>query len=93
MDENQMELEELIKKNDDILDNLRDNEIIENEHKRKPDDYFNTSDEYFHTYRLNHANDYKEYSDVFNKDYYYNNYINNNNKSNYEDFDVTIENI
>ena len=92
MDENQMELEELIKKSGDILDNLRDNEIIENEHKRKPDDYFNTSDEYFHTYRLNHANDYKEYSDVFNKDYY-NNYINNNNKSNYEDFDVTIENI
>ena len=63
MDENQMELEDLIKKSNDILENLKDNEKIENDYKRKPEDYFNTSDYFYYTYRLNHANDYKEYED------------------------------
>ena len=66
MDENQMELEDLIKKSNDILENLRDNEKIENEYKRKPEDYFNTSDNFYYTYRLNHANDYKDYEDNYN---------------------------
>ena len=93
MDENQMELEELIKKSNDILENLRDNENIEKEHKRKPEDYFNTSDYYFHTYRLNHANDYKEYGDDFNKDYYLNKYMKYNKKNNNDDYEVKIEKI
>ena len=74
MDENQLELDELIKKSNDILENLKDNEIIEKEYKKRPEDYFNTSDYFFHTYRLNHQNDYKEYMDEYNN----NNNLNNN---------------
>ena len=88
MDENQMELDELIKKSNDILQNLKDNEIIERNHKRKPDDYFNTSDIFFHTYRLNHANDYKEYDENYDKYYHLNKY--NNDK---DDYEVKIEKI
>ena len=88
MDENQIELDELIKKSNDILQNLKDNEIIERNHKRKPDDYFNTSDIFFHTYRLNHANDYKEYDENYDKYYHLNKY--NNDK---DDYEVKIEKI
>ena len=93
IEENQMELEDLIKKNNDILDNLRDNEILENKYKKRPEDYFNTSDAFFHTYRLTHADDYKEYDENYNK-YYRNKYTNdyNENKNN-DDFEVKIEKI
>ena len=93
MDENQMELEELIKKSNDILQNLKDNEIIEREHKRKPEDYFNTSDHYFHTYRLNHANDYKEYDENYDNYYHLNKYNNNKNYKYKDDYEVKIEEI
>ena len=66
IDENQLELDELIKRSNDILENLRDNEIIEKQYKKRPEDYFNTSDYFYHTYRLNHQDDYKEYLDDYN---------------------------
>jgi hypothetical protein len=65
MDENQMELENLIEKSNDILENLKNNEKAEKELQKKPEDYFNTSDHFFHTYRLNHTNDYDEYANKY----------------------------
>ena len=88
-DQNQLELEELIQKSHDILENLKENEKIEKEYSRKPDDYFDTSDHYYHTYRLNHPNDFDE------------SYLNNNNsyKNQFENedkddiYEVKIEKI
>ena len=94
IDENQLELDELIKKSDDILQNLKDNEKIENAHKRRPEDYFNTSDYFFHTYRLNHANDYEEYGDNYISNYLKKKYINNYNEhKDDDDYEVKIEKI
>ena len=94
VDENQLELEELLKKSNDILENLKDNEKIENQYKKKPEDYFNTSDYFYHTYRLNHANDYREYDDNYNNYYLKNKYNNNfKNNKNDDDYEVKIEKI
>ena len=91
IEENQMELEDLIQKNNDILENLRENEFLEKKYKKRPEDYFNTSDAFFHTYRLTHADDYKEYDDNYNK-YYINKDINYDNEHD-NDYEVKVEKI
>ena len=65
MDENQIELENLIEKSNDIIENLKNNEKADKELKKKPEDYFNTSDYFFHTYRLNHTKDFEEYDEKY----------------------------
>ena len=89
-DQKQLELEELIKKSHDILENLKDNEKIEKEFARKPDDYFNTSDHFYHTYRLNHPNDFDESNLNFNSNLYRNQFENEDKDNVYE---VKIEKI
>ena len=65
MDENQIELENLIEKSNDIIENLKNNEKVDKELKKKPEDYFHTSDYFFHTYRLNHTKDFEEYDEKY----------------------------
>ena len=89
-DQNQLELEELIKKSHDILENLKENEKIEKEYSRKPDDYFNTSDHFYHTYRLNHPNDFDESHLNYNSNLYNNQFENGDKDDVYE---VKIEKI
>ena len=48
-------MENLIEKSNDIPENLKNNEIAEKNITKKPENYFNTSDHFFHTYRLNHT--------------------------------------
>ena len=91
IEENQMELEDLIQKNNDILENLRENEFLEKKYKKRPEDYFNTSDAFFHTYRLTHADNYKEYDANYNK-YYINKDINYDNEHD-NDYEVKVEKI
>ena len=89
-DQNQLELEELIKKSHDILENLKENEKIEKEYSRKPDDYFDTSDHFYHTYRLNHPNDFDESHLNYNNNLYNNQFENGDKDDVYE---VKIEKI
>ncbi len=100
-DKNLIELDKLIKKSEDIMQNLKENELLEEKFKKKPEDYFNTSDYFFDTYMLTHKNDYLEYANEYKNKYgYYNpnnkfmeyninksNNINNNNN----DYEINIE--
>ena len=90
-DKNLIELDKLIKKSDDIMENFRENELFEKKFRKKPEDYFNTSDYYFYTYMKDHKDDYYDYANELNNKY--NNYSVNNkfmefdeeeNKYNYE---------
>ena len=80
-DRDLIELDKLIKKSDDIMENLKENELIEKKFKKKPDDYFDTSDYFFDTYMLKHKNDYIDYDNE-----YKNKYRNNNVKNKFIDF-------
>ena len=66
--------------------------------KKKPEDYFNTSDYFFDTYMLTHKNDYLEYANEYKNKYGYYNANNkfmeyNINKSNNinNDYEINIE--
>jgi hypothetical protein len=59
-EQNQIELEELINKNNDIIDKLNEYEKMDKEAQERPGDYFNKSEDYFKQYMKDHINDYKE---------------------------------
>jgi hypothetical protein len=97
-DKNLIELDKLIKKSEDIMQNLKENELLEEKFKKKPEDYFNTSDYFFDTYMLTHKNDYLEYANEYKFKYGYYNANNkfmdyNINKSNNinNDYEINIE--
>ena len=97
-DKNLIELDKLIKKSEDIMQNLKENELLEEKFKKKPEDYFNTSDYFFDTYMLTHKNDYLEYANEYKNKYGYYNANNkfmeyNINKSNNinNDYEINIE--
>ena len=97
-DKNLIELDKLIKKSEDIMQNLKENELLEEKFKKKPEDYFNTSDYFFDTYMLTHKNDYLEYANEYKNKYGYYNAnnkfmeynINKNNNIN-NDYEINIE--
>ena len=99
-DKNLIELDKLIKKSEDIMQNLKENELLEEKFSKKPEDYFNTSDYFFDTYMLTHKNDYLEYANEYknkygyynanNKFMEYNKHINNNN---HDDYEIDVEKI
>ena len=72
-DRDLIELDKLIKKSDDIIQNLKENDLLEKKFKKKPADYFNTSDYFFDTYMLKHKNDYLEYDNEYKNKSRYNN--------------------
>jgi len=72
-DRDLIELDKLIKKSDDIIQNLKENDLLEKKFKKKPADYFNTSDYFFDTYMLKHKNDYIDYDNEYKNKYGYNN--------------------
>ena len=99
-DKNLIELDKLIKKSEDIMQNLKENELLEEKFKKKPEDYFDTSDYFFDTYMLSHKNDYLEYANEYKNKYgYYNannkfmeyNINKNNNINNNNDYEINIE--
>ena len=98
-DKNLIELDKLIKKSNDIMQNFKENELLEKKFKQKPEDYFDTSDYFFHTYMLEHKNDYLEYANEYkyNNRYKYNNLNNKfmeyNGYDNNNDIDVNVEKI
>ena len=93
-DKDLIELDKLIKKSDDIIQNFKENELLEKKFSKKPEDYFDTSDYYFDTYMLTHKNDFLDYSNDYNKInnkfMEYNTYDENNKN---EDYEINIEKI
>ena len=99
-DKNLIELDKLIKKSEDIMQNVKENELLEEKFSKKPEDYFNTSDYFFDTYMLTHKNDYLEYANEYkNKNGYYNannkfmEYDKNINNANHDDYEIDVEKI
>ena len=93
-DKNLVELDKLIKKSDDIMQNFKENEMIEKKFKKKPENYFDTSDYFFDTYMLNHKDDYLEYANDYNKvnNKFMEMDIGKNNNYN-EDYEINVEKI
>ena len=95
-DKNLIELDKLIKKSNDIMQNFRENELMEKKFSKKPEDYFNTSDYFFDTYMLNHKNDYLEYANEYRNKYENyntsNKFIEFNNNFN-DDYEINVEKI
>ena len=93
-DKDLIELDKLIKKSDDIIQNFKENELLEKKFSKKPEDYFDTSDYYFDTYMLTHKNDFLDYANDYNKInnkfMEYNTYDENNKNGDYE---INIEKI
>jgi len=99
-DKNLIELDKLIKKSEDIMQNLKENELLEEKFSKKPEDYFNTSDYFFDTYMLTHKNDYLEYANEYKNKYgYYNannkfmEYSKPINNNNHDDYEIDVEKI
>ena len=101
-DKNMIELDKLIKKSNDIMQNFRENELIDEKFRKKPEDYFDTSDYFFDTYMLKHKNDYLEYANEYKNKYGYlntnNKFIefnsnNNDNNNTNDDYEINIEKI
>ena len=94
-DRNLIELDKLIKKNDEIIQNFKENELFEKRFNRKPENYFDTSDYFFDTYMLKHKNDYIDYAKEYNVNNKFMEYVSdgNNINNNDEDYEIKIEKI
>ena len=92
-DKDAIELDKLIKKSDDIMENIKENELLEKKFKKKPEDYFDTSDYFFDTYMLKHKNDYIDYDDEYRNKYRYNNVKSKFIDLNEDDYEIQVEKI
>jgi len=92
-DKNLIELDNIIKKSDEIIQNFKENEIFEKRFNRKPENYFDTSDYFYDTYMLKHKNDYIDYAKEYNINNKFMEYTNDQNNINNDDYEIKIEKI
>ena len=92
-DKNLIELDNIIKKSDEIIQNFKENEIFEKRFNRKPENYFDTSDYFYDTYMLKHKNDYIGYAKEYNVNNKFMEYTNDQNNINNDDYEIKIEKI